>query len=132
MRDEFETPQRDWLERNHANLTWRLVGPNIRNRFDSNTSETKLEEYIRDREALWEKSTVQCFLDDACILKVTDMMFFEYNTSHPNLVGIEQESLRRYLEKSGVWDNMREQLDSLQELCEKELHARRTGLDSPM
>ncbi|MCI5066471.1 hypothetical protein MRY87_12175 [bacterium] len=132
MRDDYDSPQSEWLSKNHENLTWRLAGPNFRNRFDSNVSESKLEEYLRDRELLWEHCSAQCFLDDACILKVTDMMFFEYETTHPNLVGLEQEGLRRYLEGQGVWSNMRDQLDEMLDLCEKELHARRTGADSPV
>ena len=60
------------------------------------------------------------------------MMFFEYETNHPNLVGVEQESLRSYLEGEGVWNQMRDSLDDLLDLCEKELHARRTGADSPV
>ena len=132
MRDEFSSTQRDWLVKNHENLEWRLVGPNVRNRFDSNVSDDKLEEYVRDRELLWENCSAQCFLDDACIFKITDMTFFEYETSHPNLLGLEQEGLRRYLEEHGVWDEMRNKLDPLMDLCEKELNARRTGTESPL
>lgn len=118
--------------KNHENLEWRLVGPNFRNRFDSSVSEAKLEEYLRDRQLLWENCSAQCFLDDICILKVTDLMFFEYETNHPNLVGMEVDGIRSYLEGSGVWDEMREKLDQLMEQVEKELEARRNGVESPV
>jgi hypothetical protein len=132
VRDEFTSAQRTWLETNNERISGRLVGPNFRNRFDSSVSDPKLEEFLRERELLWQNCTMQCFLDDACIMKVTDMVFFEYETSHPNLLGIEQESLRRYLEGSGVWDKLREDLDALQDLCDRELEARRSGTESQL
>ncbi|MCB0319390.1 MAG: hypothetical protein KDD60_00610 [Bdellovibrionales bacterium] len=126
------TTQYKWLEKNHDNVEWRLVGPNFRNRFDSSVSESRLEEYVRDRELLWENCSAQCFLDDACIIRITDMTFFEYETNHPNLIGIEQEDVRRYLETQGVIEEMRKELDKMLDLCARELEARRNGLESPL
>ena len=60
------------------------------------------------------------------------MTFFEYQTSHPNILGIEQEALRRYIDSNNVWDEMRLELEALSDLCARELQARRDGLDSPL
>ena len=59
MKDEYNSVQREWLEKNHKQFRWRLIGPNFRNRFDSSVSQSKLEEFIREKELLWENCSVQ-------------------------------------------------------------------------
>ncbi len=126
MREE-RSQQREWLERNRESLKWRLTGPNFRNQFDSSVSEEKLEEYILDRQLLMENSALHCYLDESSIMKVTDLMFFDYETSHPNIIGLERDELRRYLEASGVWDKMLDDVDALQEDAKVVLAERRGG-----
>ncbi|MCB0333165.1 MAG: hypothetical protein KDD55_06670 [Bdellovibrionales bacterium] len=123
MRDQ-KSPQSAWLERVRETLKWRLIGPNFRNRFDSSVSDDKLNEYLDDRQLLLENCTLQCYLDDACVLKIKDLQFFNYESEHPNLVGIERDDLESFLKIEGILDQLEDDLDALQTKCQEELEER--------
>ena len=126
MHDQ-KSAQGEWLERVKQSLRWKLVGPNFRNRFDSAVSDSNLENFLQDRQLLIENCTLQCYLDDACVLKVSDLQFFNYDTNHPNIVGIEREELEAFLKVEGVLTQLEDDLDELIRDCESELAERRGG-----
>ncbi len=124
---EQKSPQSQWLERVSTSLKWRLIGPNFRNRFDSAVSDDKLSDYLDDRHLLLENCTLQCYLDDACVIKISDLQFFNYESEHPNIVGIDREELESFLKIQGVLDQLEDDLDALQTQCQEELQERQGG-----
>lgn len=113
-----------WLEKVHSSVRWRLVTPNIHNPFDSASSNQKLEEYASDRTSLTAVCQVHADMDDTTILRITDFDLMQFDTEHPNLVGLTREDLQRYLQKSGVRDFVLKELAKFQQACKEEVKNR--------
>jgi len=116
--------QLKWLNSNHGAIEWRLVGPNIRNRFDSNVTPERLEDYVRDRTALMQECSLQALMDETLILKVTDLSALTFETIHPNLVGIEVQDLQSFFSTHSILEKMTNDFKALQSACEQELKNR--------
>ena len=125
--NERRAPEYTWLEKSHPNIKWRLIGPNIRNPFDSLTTDLKLESYTSDRYALMEVCQVMAIMDESTILKITDLDSLQFLTEHPNLVSLQREDLDAYLKTSGVWDKISADFNELQKECRRELDARKNS-----
>jgi len=125
--NERKSDEHEWLDKMHSTIVWRLIGPNIKNPFDSNVTETKLEDYSTDRSTLMEVCEVQAYMDETVILKVLDLTDLTIETVHPNLVNLDRDSLSRYLKESGVWDFIEDEFKKLQEECRVEFEARKAG-----
>lgn len=122
--DSKESPGLAWLEKNHSVIRWRVIGPNVRNPFDSASSDQKLETYASDRSTLMEACQVQAAMDDTILIKITDLSVFKFSTEHPYLVDLSREDLRRYLDKSGIAKMIQDELSKLQQACRDELKNR--------
>lgn len=122
--DKTESPQLQWLQKQHAALQWRLSGPNVHNPYDALSSEQKLRDYVADRFELLRVCRVQGFLSDALVVQINDMETMEFRTDHPNLVNLLREDLEKYLKSSGVWETMASEFKKLQQLCQEELKSR--------
>ncbi|MCO6431959.1 MAG: hypothetical protein J5J00_13960 [Deltaproteobacteria bacterium] len=121
-----ESPGIKWLSANNSSIKWRLLGPNIANPFDSQAADSRLEEFVADRSALMEVCSIQALMDETAIVKISDLISFRFETEHPNLMDLSPEELKRFLETSGVWENISKEFKALQESCRAEL-ARRRG-----
>lgn len=119
--------QRQWLNRVNPSITWRLVGPNLKNPFDSTVNESALEGFLSDNSLLMESCTVQAHMDDTEILRITDLTDLKFQTVHPNILDIEREELRLYLEEFGVWEFVNEEFKKLLAQVQDELDNRRGG-----
>lgn len=122
-----QTPAIAWLQKNHANIKWKLVGPNIQNPFDVAASTSRLQEYVHDLNALKENCSVQAYMDDTTIIKITDLSFFEFSSEHPNLNGLGREELQTFLESSGTWKTIQAELRKVQDNCRAEINSRESG-----
>lgn len=124
------TPAIAWLQKNQANIKWKLVGPNIQNPFDVAASTERLQEYVYDINLLKENCSVQAYMDDTTIIKITDLNFFEFSSEHPNLNGLAREELQRFLESSGTWKIIQAEIRKVQDSCKAEIAARDSGTQS--
>ena len=119
--------ERDWLEKMHTALKWSLVGPNIRNPFDSHVTPEKIEEYSNDRSALMEVCQAQAVMDDTSIIKITDLTNLKFETLHPNLMSLAVDDLNNYLTEKGIWNFIVQELKRMQKECQTELARRSAG-----
>lgn len=113
-----------WLQKNQANIKWKLVGPNIQNPFDMAASTEKLREYVMDRSLLLERCSVHAHMDETTIMRITDLNTFAFASEHPNLMGLSSEDLQRFLEASGTWKSLQEGVINIQKACEGEIKSR--------
>jgi hypothetical protein len=111
----------DWLKTNQTVIKWRLIGPAINNPFDSQAANDRLEAYATDRSALMEVCSVQALMDDTVLLKISDLISMKFETEHPKLVELDRDTLKRYLESTGVWDDIGNQFKKFQSACKDEL-----------
>ncbi|NMC61645.1 MAG: hypothetical protein GYA55_00605 [SAR324 cluster bacterium] len=122
--EQRQSPAYLWLQKAQPNIRWRLVGPNIKNPFDSLATEQRLEEYVGDKFALMEVCQVLAIMDESTILKITDLDALQFTTEHPNLVSLSREDLEAFLKTSGVWDKLIAEFSALQKACSEELKTR--------
>ncbi|MCB0352815.1 MAG: hypothetical protein KDD64_04795 [Bdellovibrionales bacterium] len=132
MREEAASSQLEWLRKNNDSLKWRLIGPNIKNRFDSSVSVDKLEEFLRDRHLLAESCSFAACMDDVEVLRVMDLYRFDGRTEHPYLVGIQQEDIQRFLRETGLDLKITEEIDELLGKIEDEINDRQGSSGSFM
>lgn len=122
-----ESQQLQWLVKNHPSIRWRLIGPNIKNPFDSTASDQKLEAYANDKSILMEACQVHGLMDDTLVLKITDLTILKFDTEHPNLNNLSGDDLDSYLKQAGVWKIIDQEFKKLQQSCEEELEVRKGG-----
>ena len=120
-------PEYQWLIQTHPVLRWRLIGPNIKNPFDSTASDQKLEGYVSDKSVLMEACQVHCLMDDTMVIKITDLTLMKYESEHPNLNNMTADDLDGYLKETGVWKTIDADFKKLQQACEDELAVRKGG-----
>lgn len=116
--------QREWLTRVHDSLKWTVAGPNIKNPFDAESSDSALISYANDRSALMSVTVVKAIMDETEIIKITDLSALDFETVHPNLVSIERTELQGYLDEFGVWDTINEEIEKFQNACRDEVSNR--------
>jgi hypothetical protein len=119
-----QSEQQKWLLRVHPNLKWRLDGPNVKNPFDTNATDSKLEEYIADRSLLMSVCSAKAFMDETEILKIVDLADMKFETVHPNLVNLDRDDLVDYLRSQGVWKLLEKEIERVQQQCREELGVR--------
>ena len=114
-----------WLAANNSAIKWRLIGPNISNPFDSQAADSRLDDYANDRSALMSVCSIQALMDETVLVKINDLISFDFDTEHPNLVDLTPEELKKFLESSGTWDTITNDFKKLQQSCRDELDRRR-------
>lgn len=122
---------KNWLERMHPFLKWKVVCPEFMNPFGQPMSTKVLLEFATRGDVLMRHVELKGTVDGEEIIILKNITK-EINiiTNHPAVISMKKAEIKSYIDTSGVLDTINRELSIAQEKYKEELKRRKVPIPS--
>jgi len=127
--EDKDDSSKNWLERMHSFLEWKVTCPECNNPFGTPMSTNVLIEFAKNREMLLRYVELKGNVDGEEIITLKNVTKdIEIITNHPAVIGMKKSQIKDYVMNSGVLKKIENQLLEAQAKYLGELKKRKIKL----
>lgn len=123
--DEMFEGEPTWLHKMGDYLEWKVLGPNIRDPYQTPLTDKQLEQMLTSEDSLKRHLNLRCLCDGYEVLLIRNLAKPTIRTDHPCLTTLTQAEAISYVDEVGLNEVVTEEMNHIRNEIQEELKRRK-------